>query len=101
MPSLLPDAGPMAPGQSLLAPVVLPRMEAEGRDHPVCGGSTRRSRMGLRRPHKSLREGNVQPGTATRDARCISRGGDNGEGVGSYQQENKNALALVLLAMLI
>lgn len=57
--------------------------------------------MGLRRPHKSLREGNVQPGTATRDARCISRGGDNGEGVGSYQQENKNALALVLLAMLI
>lgn len=57
--------------------------------------------MGLRRPHNSLREGNVQPGTATRDARCISRGGDNGEGVGSYQQENKKALALVLLAMLI
>lgn len=92
----------MAPGQSLLAPVVLPRMEAEGRDHPVCGGSTRGSRMGLRRPHKSLRKGNVQPGTATRDARCISRGGDNGEGVGSYQQEeNKNALTLVLFAMLI
>lgn len=62
----------------------------------------RGSRMGLRRPHESLREGNVQPGTGTRDARCLSRGGDNREGVGScLQEENKNAITLVLLAMLI